>query len=314
MQQKSNIKNLMDSYFSFCEDQKRGLGEDCVLRAVNPEAVFLGTFDGCGGAGAKSYPGFDGHTGAYIASRTVGEAFLEWFESNGGRFRDGTEIRNYIVQLLNKVNDSIGQKSALKGMISKIFPTTVAAVVCRDGGQSLQAQPLWAGDSRVYYLNEEGLAQLTEDDLGGIDAMENLTKDGILKNVVSLSQIFEIHTANVSLPLPGIVFAATDGCFGYLSTPMEFEFLLLRTLLETNSIAEWEAAMKAAMRKVAGDDFTICGAAFGYGSFSAMQKKLQPRAEYLYKWYINGLDNRKPEEKLQLWGSYKNNYYRYLCR
>ena len=74
----------------------------------------------------------------------------------------------------------------------------------------------WCGDSRGYILDGNGLHQVTVDDVTVTDAMMNLREDAPMTNVASASRPYEIHRKQVQLSEPAVVFAATDGCFGYL--------------------------------------------------------------------------------------------------
>ncbi|MCR5664257.1 MAG: protein phosphatase 2C domain-containing protein [Oscillospiraceae bacterium] len=307
--------SLTDFLAGFCVGQKRDNGEDSEKYSLHCEAATVAVFDGCGGAGAKSYPRFYNKTGAYIAAHRAADAYQEWFEEPAeGEAGDPEALKRRIVAALEEVDACVGEKSRLSGMISRRFPTTLAAAVCRPGEQGMNVDLYWAGDSRVYLLDAQGLAQLTEDDLGGIDPFENLTEDGVLTNVISLSGGFTIHSARVVMKRPGIVFAATDGCFGYLSTPMEFEHLLLQTLLSAKSVNEWESSLREAIGEVAGDDYTLRAISLGFGDFRTLQRALAPRADSLDKQIIRLLPDKSREEKRLLWQGYRENYCRLLCR
>lgn len=327
--EKIDLLALIDCCISLTAEKKRDCGEDSKKHSFNIDEAFFGVFDGCGGAGAQPCPKYHGKTEAYIASRVVADSFQDWFENREeATVRDADTLKELVVGYLNECNKLVGEKSLLVGGIKKKFPTTAAAGICRLGKDSVEVDFYWAGDSRVYLLNDQGLAQLTEDDLGGIDAMENLTDDGVLTNVINLSKDFTIHTGHISMDRPGIVFAATDGCFGYLSTPMEFEFLLLKTMLEADCISlssdrdtdagtgkkGWQEKLTEVIGKIAGDDYTLSGYAIGFGSFEEMKKRFVPRANYLYSNYISELENKSYEEKIALWDKYRDNYHRLLCR
>ena len=64
----------------------------------------------------------------------------------------------------------------------------------------------------------------------------------------------------------------------------------------------------------AGGDYTLSGAAFGFGGLDELKRQLSGRARLIYRTYIYGLDACSPEEKQQLWEHYKPNYERLLCR
>ena len=223
-------------------------GEDSYLYLFLKKTGVVGVFDGCGGSGARQYERFKRKTGAYMASRTVSAAFRDWFvefmEGNTSDSKNYSELLQRIVEYLSICQKIGGSATALKGSLAKIFPTTAAVITFIEDSAGINATCLWAGDSRCYLLDTEGLKQLTEDDLGGFDAMENLSADGVLTNTISLSKKFEIHQKNLTVSGPAILFTATDGCFGYVSTPMEFEHLLLDTLLKSKSVEEWEKILQ----------------------------------------------------------------------
>lgn len=318
---------------SFIAEKKHENGEDSESHSFNTQAAYFGVFDGCGGAGAQSCPKYHGKTEAYIASRTVSEVFQRWFDSSDVRRGwDPDVLKNQILSALTEDNELVGEKSLLMGGIKKKFPTTAAAAVCCRNALTAEADIYWAGDSRVYLLTPDGLAQLTEDDLGGIDAMENLSEDGTLQNVISLSKDFVIHCAHISIPIekPGILFAATDGCFGYLSTPMEFEYLLLDSLegaecVSSDSVSVekspylkkpigWMETLEDRIGKVSGDDYTLSGFSFGFESFESTKKAFFSRYCKMYDEYIAGMNEKNYDEQFKLWRKYKVNYERLLRR
>lgn len=314
--QQMNMIQLTDFLFSFCGEKKPGNGEDSYAYAIQERRALLGVFDGCGGSGATQYPGLQNKTGAYLAARAAAAACLQEFDALGPDQELETEALKERTTRYLRVCEQRGGESGVKlmGSLTKRFPTTAAAAVCRPGRAGIELQLWWAGDSRIYWMDGDGLAQLTEDDVGGIDPMENLSRDAILTNAVSLSREYEIHTARLNLRGPGLLFASTDGCFGYLSTPMEFEYLVLNTLQLAASPADWEKRLKEEVSAVSGDDYTLCGLSLGYGSFSGLQRQLRRRKDLTERMYINGLDACTREEKQLLWERYKANYLRFLCR
>ena len=318
-----DMLDAIDCRISFCVGKKQDNGEDCEKHSLNGDAAFFGVFDGCGGAGAKPCPKFKNKTEAYIASRVTADVFEDWFVSGAPTAQWDTQVlKQELVSSLGECRSLVGEKSFLVGGIKKEFPTTAAAGICRIGDRRIENDLYWAGDSRVYLLNTQGLAQLTEDDLGGIDAMENLRSDGVLTNMVNLTTDFTVHRGHVSMDRPGVIFAATDGCFGYLSTPMEFEYLLLETMLSSARVSSvpggphdsWTDGLVSAIGKIAGDDFSISGYSIGFGPFSEMKKAFAPRAKELYNSYIAPLKDADYGRKVELWHRYEGNYHRLINR
>lgn len=288
-------------------------GEDAYLFSANSCAAVVGAFDGCGGSGAKRHAKLQGKTGAYAASRIVSGTVKDWFSECGENNSLESEyvIKQRIKERLQICHNAVGEESKLVSPIVKVFPTTAAFALFREEKEKVHVDYFWAGDSRVYLLNSDGLAQLSVDDLSVPDAMENLYDDGVMTNVISKSKDFTIHHGRVAMDKPGIVFAATDGCFGYVSSPMEFEYMLLETLMDSNSISEWERKLSGAIGKVAGDDYTLSGIAIDHGTFEVLHANYINRANRLYSEYISKMNSQDREGKSDLWNRYKHNYYRF---
>ena len=266
-----------------------------------------------------------------MASRAASGALHDWFyETQGGRLtpawmssqdaaakaETADQIRQYVRLSLDAVGRYAGQTSRIFGTMVRDFPSTAAIAVVRDTEEGTELQCFWAGDSRVYLLDQHGLAQLTEDDVDGRNAMSNLRSDGALSNVMSADGDFEIHASQVFRFREKdayAVFASTDGCFGYLPTPMDFEYMVLESLLGVQTPAGFEQRLEKNIRAAAGDDYTLAWMSFGYGDFQTMQAALKKRMEILRRDYIEPME-QDPSEEMQekLWTVYRENYERYL--
>ena len=302
----------VDFWTAIYKEKKPDNGEDASLYSINSQFALVGAFDGCGGAGAKKYANLQSKTGAYIASRAVAAAVKSAFCDMG--IQPGAEavdpVHQRIDDTLQLCLNYLGDSSRLRSGIVKTLPSTAAFAVCRPWGSQILVDYYWAGDSRVYLLDEDGLAQLSMDDLTDPDPMNNLYNDGPMTNVVSKSKDYVIHHGNVLLEKPAIVFAATDGCFGYLKTPMEFEYLLLSKLLEAENPQGWERELDRYFDAIAGDDYTFTAVAMDFGDFDTMRRAFHQRAQSLYDEVICGIEGLELEEKFKLWNSYRQNYWR----
>lgn len=286
-------------------------GEDALLYALNNQAALVGAFDGCGGAGAKRYAKLQGKTGAYMASRVVSGTVNDWFADCCAR-NEAFSARSLEARIRENLAlcDRVGaEASRFVSSMVKAFPTTAAVAILSQQAGKIRVDCFWAGDSRVYLLNADGLAQLSVDDLLVTDAMDNLYEDGAMTNVISHSKGFTIHHGSLLLDQPGIVLAATDGCFGYLPTPMAFEQLLIGTLVRSENIDQWEQALHSAIGRVAGDDYALSAVALDFGNFNTMKAMFARRAQQLWQNYPpEALKER--EDKNRLWAQYKPGYYR----
>lgn len=279
-------------------------GEDSYLLEWQDARAIAAVFDGCGGAGARRYADYAGKTGAYMASRAVCGAVDSWFH---GGDTSPEALGHAVEQALDVCRAHAGASAGLRGNIGKAFPTTAAIIVAGAEGAEAAVQCFWAGDSRCYSLDADGLHQLTLDDTDEPDALRNLTGDGVLTNLIHADGAFTLHEARLRLTAPCLLFSATDGCFGYIRTPMMFEYLIVKTLIEAESPRRWQEALGEELAACAGDDYSLCLLGCGYDSFAALQRAFRARAETLEARYIaEGLD---PEAA---WARYRTEYERWL--
>lgn len=297
---KNNLCNL-DTVFCIEKAMKSDNGEDSYYYGISEKSVLVSVFDGCGGIGSKRYENYSGKTGAYVASRAVCGGIESWFNSED---KNVEQVDDYIKKALDICEEYADKTSRFIGSLGKSFPTTAAIIYAEEMGKKIKTTCLWAGDSRCYMLNAKGLHQLSVDDLDGIDAYSNLTSDGVLKNVISASAPFEIHKKEMFFDMPCVIFTATDGCFGYLNSPMDFEYLFTNLLMKSKDLKEWKTLLYKNLLEYAGDDYTMSIAAFGFGDFSNMKRNFAARNEYVYNTFINS--NAEAEEK---WKLYKDEYY-----
>ena len=74
--------------------------------------------------------------------------------------------------------------------------------------------------------------QCTRDHLrGDPDPFESLYRDRPLSALISADAPVALSLRRLRVPKPCVLLVATDGAFGCLPTPMEFEMLLLNTCL-----------------------------------------------------------------------------------
>lgn len=316
------MQNALDFILSFCREKIPGQGEDCYCHSFGDRVGLLGVFDGCGGAGARKHAFYSGHTEAFMASRLCAGAFYDCFRKNPP---EQISPEQYVQEKLTPAVQNCMRcyqppretgGMTIKGSMVQTLPTTAAAVLLQSVSRgSIKVTAVWAGDSRVYLLDEKGLAQLTVDDTTVPDPLENLYEDGLLKRVVTADRAVRFHCNTVEVKPPFTVFAATDGCFGYVSTPMEFEGMLLRTLLQSDTVAQWEQSLMQTVSDVAGDDHALCLAAFGYGSMAALRQTLTARYALLKRKYLDPVSLLSMEDRAGrrvLWNQYQPDYCRYL--
>jgi serine/threonine protein phosphatase PrpC len=317
----------------------QGEDSDPILRD-GPDLGLIGVFDGMGGAGGTVYQTPEGRrTGAYLASRiardVVEERMLDLLEPdwhlNGAAAAN--DLRQAVQQALKeRLRELNAAPSGLRSRLIRALPTTMALVALQrtqPGGPIWAGHIFWAGDSRAYVFKSRGAHQLTTDDLRDPgDALANLRRDSVVSNAMSADTEFHVNYRRAELRAPFLAICATDGCFGYFSTPMHFEHLVLGCLLEARTTAGWSSAVQAKIAAVTGDDAAMSMLGVG-ADFKEFQKLFAPRVAELASEFVEPLDevsdavtrleheldalrSRRLDEMTEKWNRYKSGYERYL--
>ncbi|MFC7932301.1 serine/threonine protein phosphatase [Streptomyces cinereoruber] len=278
-------------------EQVSGLGEDAepfVVHHLETQQGMIAVFDGSGGAGATpTWQGPDGvwHTGAWVGSRVARLAVDCWFRevALGTEEAVPESLRLYLRWFLSKAPQ---RRSKIGGTMRRRLPTTLAGVYYRfhEDCSGVELRPLWAGDSRAYVLSPaSGLHVLTRDHTRESDALELLRTDPPMTNVVCADREFTIDTQHLaSFALPCVLVAATDGYFGYVHTPADFEYLLLSTLREAHNEYEWADLLRREVQAYTGDDASLALLALGHKDFAHLRSFYEQRFADLTDRYVRG--------------------------
>jgi hypothetical protein len=328
--------------FGFNLQKVPGQGEDSdpIVRDGR-ELGLVAVFDGMGGAGGTLYETPDGpRTGAYLASRVARDvaeqrmlALLdpEWNLDGRAAARDlQRSIRAALTDTLEALD---APTSGLRSRLLRALPTTMAlmALQRREPRQGRWAgHVFWSGDSRIYVFDPAtGAHQLSRDDLRDRgDALTNLRQDSVVSNAMSADTDFVVHHHQVELSAPFVAVAATDGCFGYVRTPIHFEHLVLSALRDSTDTSSWSRLLQQRITAVTGDDAAL--AVLGVGAdHEEFQQLFAARTSDIEERCVNPLDRlesevRSAEQTLMetrrrhtalqtsLWSGYKPEYERYL--
>jgi len=150
----------------------------------------------------------------------------------------------------------------------------------------------------------------------------------VVSNAMSADTDFVVHHRMVELTAPYIVVGVTDGCFGYVRSPMHFERLMLSTLREASTAADWSAALQREITAITGDDaaMALLGVGADYDGFRELFAARSAQLDERWVDPINALATdvelaeqqldaarrRQAAQTAQLWGEYKQEYERYL--
>lgn len=267
------------------KEKKKGLGEDSdpiLLRLEN--LTVTGVLDGMGGAGgAECESDFgSGYTKAYVASRIVKTAIENMIRQNPSFTFQSDFCEILLVTICDRLNQEQmkypPRTKGLRSALIKEYPTTLAMTCVREEGTQLIIDSYWAGDSRNYIWTPKGLFQITRDDLkGNLDSLQNLRDDAPMSNCIHADGKFTINRntiADMSINDKFLVISATDGCFGYYPSPMDFEKALSESVKYSSNMDELKQKLSQAFTYVTADDFSFSIAAFGFHDFKDIKKSL----------------------------------------
>ncbi len=302
-----------------------GKGEDAepVMRVHDSGRGLLAVFDGTGGAGsasARRLPDGSDLSGAYVASRLAREVSESWFTqliaSGSGARPDPAQLQDQLARALqDEMTYPDVPQSIVKGRLQRILPTTLAGVAFASTGEELQIEAMWAGDSRCYALTvDKGLQVLTIDDTPETDALALIRNDQPMSNLVCADRPFAINRLGYRLAQPAMLVTATDGCFGYVRTPAHFEYLILKTLMDSPGPQEWADQLIEAVAAIASDDCSFSLAGVGFGDFVTMREMLRPRFTFLTDNHWAPFQRAQSNEEIEAlrigsWESYRNTYH-----
>jgi serine/threonine protein phosphatase PrpC len=291
--------------FNLAKVPDHGEDSDPILRD-GPDLGLAGVFDGMGGAGGTVYETPDGpRSGAYLASRiardVVEERLLALIAPERPLPGEATasELHDVLDSALKTaLEDLKAPASKLRSRLLRALPTTMALGVlqrARPDSADWACHVLWAGDSRVYVLTPDGMHQVSVDDLRDEgDAMANLQRDSVISNAISADTEFHVNHRRVALEAPFVLLSATDGCFGYLRSPMHFEELVLRALADAGDEEDWSQAIQDSISAVTGDDAALAAIAVG-ADLPTLQRLFAPRLAELVEDYTGPMDALREE-------------------
>jgi serine/threonine protein phosphatase PrpC len=317
----------------------QGEDSDPILRD-GPDLGLVGVFDGMGGAGGTVYETPDGRrSGAYLASRiardVVERRMVDLLEPDWNLKGEAAaeDLRRSVQQALQeRLAELKAPPSQLRSRLLRALPTTMAVVALQRTHRDKSTwacHVFWAGDSRAYAFLPTGARQLSTDDLRDPnDAMANLYRDSVVSNAMSADTEFVVNYRRVEFKAPFLVCCATDGCFGYVPSPMHFEHLVLGALSGARSVDAWSLSIQAKVAEVTGDDAAMAMMGVGAG-LPELQALYAPRVAELEEQYIAPLDESRravaeAERALQAarqrhqdltgerWSAYQPDYERHL--
>lgn len=233
--------------------------------------------DGLGGYSQ----GFDGHTGAYWASRAVINAVTKFCR----RSVDLLDRNQFQAELTAELRERLTTLAAERLAPSKIKGTlaqhklasTLAGAIIRHETDGAWLRLFWIGDSRLYLLTTAGLHQLTSDDVTAkSDAFGALTNDSPMSQFLSANMDgnWRIRVVDCRVPFDALLIACTDGCFAYWASPWEFELAIIDAFQQASGWEEWTARLRATIDCVKKDDASLAAIPLRHVQFTEIRDAL----------------------------------------
>ena len=240
---------------------------------------------------------------AYIASRACA-VFLNYYMSRG-ELSDISKLETELHSYLSRINVKYPMDFSESTLVD-ILPTTISGACIKSEEDRVKADFIWAGDSRGYIIDEDGLSQITEDDVNSRDAYYNLFDDSIMSNRIHSNpnkEMFKIHATDIKLKDKFILICATDGCYDYFNSPMVFEFFFITMIMTSNSFLEAEENLLDILNDKSGDDCSLIASFYGFADYIEVKEFLKNRFDIL--------NADKDNFNESYWNEkYKSHYYR----
>ncbi|OIK24764.1 hypothetical protein VT52_025385 [Streptomyces malaysiense] len=304
-------------------ERRPGQGEDAEPLLIHHQDTahgLLAVFDGLGGSGSATawHDGLgEPRSSAWVASRLARLGTESWFagqyEEHRARDPRVSTLPGHL-RWLFRAFEPTARRSKVVGSMRRQLPTTLAALryAVREG--RLECEAMWAGDSRAYLLTSDaGLRAVTRDHTDETDALAQLVQDPQMTNVICADREFQVdfHRRDFTGGRYVLV-CATDGFFGYVHTPGDFEHVLLSTLSRAGSAAAWADDLAATVSAYTGDDASLAVVALGYQDFAEVRRHMAPRFAELHQWTSAMPDPRDGEAmrrwRAASWDRYREEY------
>lgn len=311
---------MLDTTYTLFTEKKIGYGEDAEPIATQH---FSSVFDGLGGAGYIQHENnvFGTKTSAYIGSRLIRNFFIEKFtEVEKNKFFEefdkcygDKEIEkffdNYGFNLANELCAYIeiwcmNEKLSINVPESQsvlFLPSTMASVIHRENDHYVDLISMWSGDSRCFLFTENGLQQISSDDIEGTPSYYDLIKDddSPMTNQINMSpKGFSLNFRYVKVDKPLVSITATDGCFMYFSEPLLFEYRLLLCFTKANTLNEGVEMLKDYLIKTSHDDCSMTINVFGVDSYNDFKMLIKKRMNKFNELYVSSWRKRDEFHKL----------------
>lgn len=225
-------------------------------------------------------------TSAYWGSRLLVLRAIYSYKQEHGKvssFGDKQSVakwRDYLFTGLNEMQKLYGLSSDEKAK-KYVFASTFASIYYEPTSfDKLLVRAVWAGDSRCYYLNKDGLKQLSIDDEDDTGSLSNMFCVSDHINTV-------LNTREYHLDIPCVLFTASDGIFDCFSENLGLEKTILEMLNQAKTMGDLRECLQEFFKSHKQDDASIAFATVGYKDFDSLQEDFKSRLEFVLRLFQN---------------------------
>lgn len=195
----------------------------------------------------------------------------------------GARLAKNLQKRLSNAAQRMGLELESKTKGNYLLPSTLVVAIVNERERDAEVLYLWAGDSRGYFWDIDGLGQITEDH----------ERDETMYNLVTLTKPFQIEGRFVKVEKPVLLFNATDGCYKCqcFASPFDLEYIFLQALVGANSFENASAILDTQFASIGThDDSNTMGLiSFGYCDYESVKQAAQKRIEQIHSKYVSRL-------------------------
>jgi len=129
--------------------------------------------------------------------------------------------------------------------------------------------------------------------------------------MVSAGRPFALNRWRGRAYLPCLLVCATDGFFGYVDTPAQFEHVLLSTLLSAQDIKHWSALLTERVGSYTGDDASLVLVSLGLRGFDELRVHFRQRAEEIRHEHAEPMERVRPGDQPELVAARERSWHHY---
>lgn len=204
---------------------------------------------------------------------TVFQQFKEATDEQKGAFSQqlGDKLATLLHEKLSIIARNVGFEVETKISGAYLLPSTLTIALIDEHDEDADVLYFWAGDSRGYLWDEQGLGQVTEDH----------EKDETMTNLITLTKPFRIESRFLNVKKPCLLFNATDGCYKcpVFDSPFDLEYIFLKSIDESSNFEESSVYLANQFKEIGrhDDSNTMALLSLGFDNFESIQSAVRER-------------------------------------